>query len=109
MPMISFENLEPGMVLADSVHDRNGRLLLDAGAGIEARHLFIFRTWGIAEARIVGEEGNDSPVLPRHISREEFERARNRLLPVYRHAPMEHPAMIELLRLAALRSICHDR
>ena len=109
MPMIALANLEPGMVLADAVHDRNGRLLLGEGVEIEAKHLLIFRTWGIAEAAVVGEDGSDTSVLPDTVTVEKLEQARSRLLPLYCHTDLEHPAVCELLRLAVIREVQYDQ
>ena len=109
MPMITLENLEPGMVLADAVRDRNGRVLLGEGIEIEAKHLLIFRTWGIVEAAIVGEDGSDTSVLPDTVTVEKLDQAKRRLLPLYCHTDLEHPAVCELLRLAVIREVQHDQ
>lgn len=107
--MVALENLAPGMVLAADVHDRNGRLLIGAGVELEAKHLFIFRTWGIVEADVVGVECVETSVMPSDISPKEFEHARSALLPLYAHTDIGHPAVDELLRLATLRKVSHDR
>ena len=109
MPMITLENLEPGMVLAGEVRDRNGRLLLGEGAELEAKHLLIFRTWGIVEAAIAGEDLPDTSVPHDTITAEKLEQARDRLLPRYCHTDLEQPATSELLRLAVLREVLHDQ
>jgi hypothetical protein len=107
MSKVALENLEPGMVLAANVHDKNSRLLLGTGIELEQKHLFIFRTWGIVEADIVGADSTESTSIPGDITQEEFDEARTVLLPLYDHTDLEHPAMKELLRLAILRSVHH--
>ena len=109
MPSVNIDNLEAGMVLADDVRDRNGRLLLAKGATIETRHLLIFRTWGVVAAAIEGEEGPSADPLPAGISQMELERAREALLARYRHVDLNQPVMSELLRLASLRKVRNDR
>ena len=109
MPIVALENLKPGMVLADDVRDRNGRLLLGKGAELEAQNLFIFRTWGIVGAAIAGASSSDSTVLPDSVTGEKLDQAKNRLLPLYCHTDLEHPAVCELLRLAVLREVQHDQ
>jgi len=109
MPIVALENLKPGMVLADDVRDRNGRLLLGKGAELEEKNLFIFRTWGIVEAAIAGDIGSDSTILPDTVTGEKLDQAINRLLPLYCHTDLKHPAVCELLRLAALREVRHDQ
>jgi hypothetical protein len=105
MSMVALENLEPGMVLAADVRDKNGRLLLGEGVELAAKHLFIFRTWGVVEANIAGEDGVETTAPPDAVTEEKLEQARNRLLPHYRHTNIEHPAISELLRLAVLKEV----
>ncbi len=105
MPMVALENLEPGMVLAAEVRDKNGRLLLGEGVELAAKHLFIFRTWGVVEANITGEDDAETTVIPDTVTEEKLEQARNRLLPLYCHTDIEHPAISELLHLAVLKEV----
>ena len=107
MSMVSLDNLAPGMVLASNVLDKSGRLLLGEGVELAAKHLFIFRTWGIVEADIAGVDDDDTNILPDDITPEELENAKNTLLPFYHHADIEHPATCELFRLAVLRMVKH--
>jgi hypothetical protein len=107
MSKVSLDNLAPGMVLASNVHDKSGRLLLGEGSELEAKHLFIFRTWGVLEADIAGMDDSDSEVVPNDITPEEFEKVKKTLLPLYSHADIEHPAISELLRLAVIRKVKH--
>lgn len=109
MAIVTIENLAPGMVLAADVYDMNGRLLIGSGLGLEAKHILIFRTWGIVEADVVGDVNTDTVDMPNDLSPEKFEQTRNLLLPLYAHTDVDHPAMIELLRLATLRKMNHDR
>jgi len=109
MSIVSIDNLEPGMVLAASVLDKSGRLLLGEGAELEEKHLRIFRTWGIVEADIVGVDGAGSNALPDNITQEKLDQAKRTLLPLYCHANIEHPAISELLRLAVIRKVKHDQ
>lgn len=109
MAMVALENLEAGMVLAADVLDRNGRLLLGEGAELGAKHLLIFRTWGVAEAAIVGESDSESNVLPDSVTAEKLDQAKSSLLPRYCHTDLEHPAISELFRLAVMREVQHDQ
>lgn len=109
MGMVPIDNLEAGMVLAADANDRNGRLLLGAGAALTPKHLMIFRTWGVEEADIEGVDGEElAGRLPDDVSREELDSAIASLEPHFRHAGMDHPAIRELLRLAALRKVLHE-
>lgn len=105
MVMIGIDSLIPGMMLAGNVLDRNGRLLLAAGIELEARHLMIFRTWGVGEADIAGLENPVAQPPSAELSGEALEKVRQLLLPRYQHADLNHPVIAELLRLAVLRRV----
>jgi hypothetical protein len=109
MSLVSLDSLAPGMELAADVFDKSGRLLLGAGVVVEAKHLFIFRTWGVVEVDIVGEGEVAANALPGDITPEEMEQAKGLLLPLFCHADIEHPATGELFRLAAIRKAKHAR
>lgn len=110
MGMIPIDALKAGMVLACDVQDRNGRLLLGAGAELTGKHLVIFRTWGVEEADIEGAEdlGCDAK-LPSDVSVEALVESRKSLEVLFMHAGLEHPFVQELLRLAAVRKVSHGR
>lgn len=108
MGKVAIENLEAGMVLASDVHDRSGRLLLGEGAELNQKHLVIFRTWGVLEADIVGHGGEeDKDILPPDVDAGQLEEAVKELEPLFRYANTGHPAIAELLRLAAIRKVQH--
>jgi hypothetical protein len=108
MGLVALDNLETGMVLASDVLDRNGRMLLGAGAELNQKHLTIFRTWGVAEADIAGIDyvENESP-LPAEITPEALAAAEETLQPHFIHCGTQHPVLRELLRLAAIRKVQH--
>ena len=108
MGKVAIENIETGMVLASDVRDRSGRMLLGAGAELTQKHLGIFRTWGVLEADIAGL-GNDDAAdqIPADVDPLELAAAEQALVPLFRHTNLKHPAIIELIRLAALRKVQH--
>lgn len=108
MGKVAIDSIETGMVLASDVHDRSGRLLLGAGAELTPKHLVIFRTWGVLEADITGQ-GNEETTdqIPSDVDPLELAAAGQALAPLFRHTNRDHPAIIELLRLAALRKVQH--
>lgn len=108
MGKVAIENIETGMVLASDVQDRSGRMLLGSGAELTQKHLVIFRTWGVLEADIVGH-GSDEAVdqIPPDIDSLELAAVEEELAPHFRHTTRGHPAIIELIRLAALRKVQH--
>lgn len=109
MGKVAIDNIEAGMVLASDVHDRSGRVLLVAGAELTQKHLTIFRTWGVLEADIAGQGSSDEAVepVPADADPVELTAAEHELVPLFIHTNREHPAIIELMRLAALRKVQH--
>jgi len=69
MTRVAREQLTPGLTLGKPVYNLNGVLLLRGGEVLTAKHLQIFKTWGVREVDVVGEEGSeavapDAPVPP---------------------------------------------
>jgi hypothetical protein len=56
-------DVNPGMILASDAMDMSGRMLLAAGKEITAKHLKIFRTWGVPEVDIKEDSaaGGEAP------------------------------------------------
>ena len=108
MGKVGIENIETGMILASDVHDRSGRMLLGAGVELTQKHLVIFRTWGVVEADIEGQ-GADEVVepIPADVDPQELAAAEQALTPIFRFTNRSHPAIVELVRLAALRKVTH--
>lgn len=104
---IAIENIETGMVLASDVRDRSGRMLLVAGAELTQKHLVIFRTWGVLEADVAGQGSQAAAQLPADVDPLQLAAAEEALEPLFRHSNRSHPAIIELMRLAALRKVQH--
>lgn len=108
MGLVSIDNLEIGMVLAGDVMDRNGRMLMGAGAELTQKHIVIFRTWGIFEVDIAGiDYEEEASPLPAEVDPAAVAAAEDSLLPLFHHSGTEHPAIRELLRIAAIRKVQH--
>lgn len=108
MGKVGIENIESGMVLASDVHDRSGRMLLGAGAELTQKHLIIFRTWGVLEADIAGQGGDEAAdQIPADVDSLELAAAEEELAPLFMHTNRAHPAIVELMRFAALRKVQH--
>ncbi len=108
MGKVAIESIEAGMVLAGDVRDRSGRMLLGAGAELTPKHLVIFRTWGVLEVDIAGQGGDEAAdQIPADVDPLELAAAEKSLAPLFSHSNREHPAIAELMRLAALRKVQH--
>ncbi len=55
MIRVNIVDLKPGMVLAQSVQNHQGVLLLDAGTKITKKNIRIFKSWGVIEVSVEGE------------------------------------------------------
>ena len=55
MIRLNIVDLKPGMVLAQSVRNQQGVLLLDAGTKITKKNIRIFKSWGVIEVSVEGE------------------------------------------------------
>lgn len=107
MGTVSIENIETGMVLASDVRDRSGRMLLVAGVELTQKHLVIFRTWGVLEADIAGHGNDVADQMPTDVDPIQLAAAEEALIPLFRHTNRDHPAILELMRLAALKKVHH--
>ncbi len=55
MIRVNVVDLKPGMVLAQSVRNHQGVLLLDARTKITKKNIRIFKSWGVIEVAVKGE------------------------------------------------------
>jgi hypothetical protein len=96
--VVSLEELTEGMVLSRPAVSPQGRLLAPGGTCVEARHLRLFRMWGVTEIVVEGVTGRlirppraldeaDRALIERSVARR-FE------------GVLDHPAMIEMARAA---------
>jgi len=104
MPILTLDDILPGMVLAEDLATFDGRMLLPKGAVITDAHLRTFRIWGIAEASIQGDDDEDGyptsfdQIDPGVLDVCKIMAARRFLL-----NPSSHPAVKEMARLYVLR------
>jgi putative nucleotidyltransferase with HDIG domain len=101
MLFLSIDQLKPGMVLATDVTDTNGRLLLSKGQPIAAKHLNIFKMWGVPEVQVKntdGDEPDDTPTL----DPEAMRRVAESLKPAFADNDLTHPAVAEIFRQAVV-------
>lgn len=104
MAIINVENLTPGMVLANDVRDRAGRILLAAGKEVTEKSLRVFKMWGVTEADIQGVEQEEVAArAAAAIDPEVLRTAEAHAQDLFRHCDNEHPVTKELTRLVAIR------
>lgn len=106
MGVVSLEALKPGMILAGDIRDRNGRVLLSAGAEITEKHLRIFKMWGIHAASVQGEEKEDSfSKSASEINQDLLHEAERRTAELFCHNDLAHPFIRELFHLVTLENL----
>ena len=54
MIRVNIADLKPGMVLAHSVRNHQGAMLLGAGAKITKKNIRIFKSWGVIDVSVAG-------------------------------------------------------
>lgn len=109
MAIVPIDNLAAGMLLRNNVCDRSGRMLLPAGAELSERHLKIFRTWGVTEADVEGEDGCEtvSPLAGEDVDPVRLAAAEEAVAWMFRLNDREHPAIRELMRLCIARKVAN--
>ena len=55
MTQLEFSKLRPGMVTAEDIRDRSGRLLLPANTALTEARLRVLKTWGILQVAVHDE------------------------------------------------------
>ena len=99
MARVKVKQLEAGKQLSEDVVGTNGRLLLKSGTILETKHLAIFRTWGVVEVDIVGDEAApeepdvDFDSLPDSVKIAILQRLKGQ----FRHCDLMHPLIRELI------------
>ena len=77
MVSISADDLKSGMILAKSVRNLQGLMLLNAGARLTAKNIRILKSWGVSELFIEGSVKGLMPdaVPPPDDLADDFEKA----------------------------------
>ena len=101
MGRIAIDQIKEGMVLAGDVVDVNSRLLFSKGGTIEAKHIRMFKMWGIGEVHVQGdfefEADHYSAEDPEHI-----DRAAQYTQALFRFNDLDHPVTKQLLAICTL-------
>lgn len=103
---VRISDLQPGMVVARDVKDLHGRLLVSAGAKTSAKHLKVFKIWGVPEVFIKGDSESVEKADPieavNPLQRKEIEKEIQALF--CRHDP-SNPVIKELVNICIQRKL----
>ncbi len=106
MGILSLDTIRPGMVLANDVKDRNGRILLASGSEITEKHLRIFKMWGILAVPVLGEEREEPPChAPSEVDPDRLRKAESTVAQLFSLNDLDHPFIKELFRLVTLEHL----
>lgn len=94
MTLVAIEEAKPGMVLAEHVTDRRGRLLIPAEACLSQRHVEALRMWGVTHLRIEG--GNGEPHDVADIDEHTLAKLTAEVDRHFLHVDIEHPLIVAL-------------
>jgi hypothetical protein len=100
MAEIKISELEPGMVLGESVYNASGGLLLKDGALVTEKHISIFKKWGVNRVRVrrAGEETGTPVSRYAALDPGEVRELDERLESRFRWVE-DDPVMLEVLRV----------
>ena len=68
--LILIDDMEEGMILASSIKNKFGQVLLGAESRLELKHKNLFRTWGIESIYVISDEGDALDGINESILRE---------------------------------------
>jgi hypothetical protein len=106
MGRLNLEDIQPGMVIAADVLDRNGRILLKTGLEINDKHLKILKQWGITDADIKGVSREEvTAAAVQNLDQEALAKAEEHYTELFRLTDRSYPFVEELFRLSILRHV----
>jgi hypothetical protein len=97
MGIISVDNIESGMILADKVYTSKRMMLLPEGVTLTDAHLVTFKTWGITEVNVEGDTGGGESG---ELSPEELEELQKELSFIFKHNDLTTPLIKKIFELA---------
>ena len=81
--IITIENIEEGMVLAEPIINKFGQTLLPAGATLKTSHVRLFKTWNVRSLSVKAQ----TTEVEMEINEEMLELARQRILKKMKWTP----------------------
>lgn len=103
MAIVKLEHVNSGMVVANNVKDRSGRILISINTELTDKHIRILKTWGIRSVEIVTADQKIEEELTINISAEQLTEAKNTVDMLFKNANRDHPVIKELIAFATQR------
>ena len=98
MAIIDVNELKPGMILAKSVYNQQGLLLLEKDTALTKKRIWILKTWGIRRVRVKGKPKVDGKTAV-EIERESRETIEKELKAKFEDV-IDNPVMKEIMKAA---------
>ncbi len=99
MGIVHIDSVKQGMVLSEDVKDISSRLLLSKGQPIQAKHVRIFKIWGVTEVQVETEPEDDARANA-DTTPVDTTVATQQTDAIFRHVDTDNPLMSELVRIA---------
>ncbi|MCK5149066.1 hypothetical protein KAR48_20085 [bacterium] len=100
MSIVKVAQLVEGMQVIHPVINHRGQVIIEAGQCITAKHLRIFRMWGVTEVNIQGDKGKADPdIVINNIPQEIIDNARTHVKNRFCHTDFKHPAIRALAKI----------
>jgi len=101
--LIPVDRAQVGMVLAEPIQDRRGRLLIPAGKELTERYLGSLPMWGVTHVDVEGAEDGETEDGGGAVEPWAISLARDELEQRFLLANRSHPVMKELLDICTRR------
>lgn len=106
MGMVAGDDLTEGMVLARPAVSPQGQLLAPDRTALTARHIRLFKMWGVTEVDVVGHEA--SPPRPEAALTEADQQVIEQAISQRFAGVLGHPAMMEIARVATHLALARE-
>jgi DNA-binding NtrC family response regulator len=97
---LKINQLRPGMVLSEPVHNQSGLLLLEKDASLTKKRIWMLKTWGIEKVSVKGKSKADGTKTRVATETESIETIEKELKAKFADV-IDDPVMQEILKAAA--------
>lgn len=103
---VNLDDLKPGMKLADDAVLLSGRVLLRSGNELTAKHIRMFKTWGLTEACIENTDLDTGDDQHGHeVSEDLCRQAEMKVADLFRFTDLDFPPVNELYRICVREEV----
>jgi hypothetical protein len=101
MAVLNLDKVKPGMILAESVYNQQGLLLLEKDSSLTKKRIWMLKTWGVKQVCAKGERrGHIKPNKTDEIEVSTTEAIENELKEKFADV-LDDPIMAEIMKAAS--------